>query len=168
MMRVHAYRHCSRSRRTLYRAVSAESGAGTRGGGSFVSSRIAAGVGAGAGGCAAAALWQSADDGGAAPSEAVRFHEGLPRAVRDPKSGRFMNPWLTEDGKDPCQHSVGAALGALRDWWHWRPDFANGAVMSAVDEAEATRVAEAAAEAFCSPLPVDWNRVRAARNDAAV
>mmetsp|Transcript_60031 Transcript_60031/g.172314 ORF Transcript_60031/g.172314 Transcript_60031/m.172314 type:complete len:419 (-) Transcript_60031:125-1381(-) len=106
---------------------------------------------AGVAGGAAAVAWRS--DVGDMPGEEERFRGGLPRACRDPRSGRFVNPWLTEEGKDPCERPPSDIFRLLREW--------NGGRSLSEPAASLADVAPAVRE----PRAVDWAAVRAARDD---
>lgn len=76
------------------------------------------------------------------PTEAERFRAGLPRACRHPRWGHFLNPWLTDDNKDPCVRSLSDAVRLMGEW----------SLTSFGTEPVGMR-------------PVDWVAVRAAKAD---
>lgn len=94
----------------------------------------------------------STSSASAAPTEAKLFEGGLPRACRSPQSGRFMNPWLTDEGKDPCQPpSASDVFRFLREW--------KGISLFTQPE---TSLAEGPIE-LMQVHAVDWVALRAAR-----
>jgi hypothetical protein len=96
-----------------------------------------------------AALLAPAGGSGLPPEEAERFRGGLPRACRSSHTGRFMNPWLTVEGKDPCDKGFPDFLRALRNW----------------QEVPASNLTEDLRRLLAQPRAVDWDAVRVARDD---
>ncbi|CAE8620536.1 unnamed protein product [Polarella glacialis] len=90
-----------------------------------------------------------------APSEADRFLHGLPRACRDPRSGRFMNPWLTAAGEDPCKRTASDVFRLMREWLGGAPSQPEISTPESVESLlEITK-----------PQAVDWEAVRSARGN---
>lgn len=106
------------------------------------------------GGAAAGGLAKSSQSffGNKPPPESDRFRGGLPRACRD-QSGRFLNPWLTNEGKDPCAKS---AVEVFRLILHWR----GGLAMR-----DAERSMSNAPTDLREPQAVDWEMLRQAHAD---
>eukprot|EP00927_Polykrikos_kofoidii_P057804 TRINITY_DN51999_c0_g1_i1.p1 TRINITY_DN51999_c0_g1~~TRINITY_DN51999_c0_g1_i1.p1 ORF type:complete len:464 (-),score=71.06 TRINITY_DN51999_c0_g1_i1:235-1554(-) len=123
----------------------------------------------------------------APPSVEERFRGGLPRAVRHPQTGRFMNPWLVDNCRDPCEKSVGDVFrmlvqslfgvvpdaervgdGAIgRDEGGSAPAACQENLVSEGVGMIETGVVSADIIDLCTEQTVDWTRVRAAVADPA-